>query len=333
MMVCAVLLLILVSLASLMFGASTIAPSRVIAWLFGIDAGSLSTSERTILWELRLPRLITATLVGASLATAGVGFQGLFRNPLADPYIIGASSGAALGVSIVVTSGIQFLLMGYSAHAILAFAGSLLTVAIVFILGSLSNQVSTLTMLLAGIAISSMINSIVSLLMFLNDEKAVIILSWLMGSLADTDWRSLFVTAIATLMGVTLLWGMSRQLDAFLLGEEASQALGLAPYRFRMLVTIGASLATAAAVSTSGIIGFVGLIAPQISRQLIGPRHGYLIPFSAIVGAITMLIADAVARTIVAPAELPVGIVTSLLGCPFFLVLLMRRKGASHKSL
>ncbi len=266
-----------------------------------------------------MPRPITACLVGAALGAAGAGFQGLFRNPLAEPFIIGASSGAALGATLSIALGTQYLLLG---NALPAMAGSVAVVAIVFGIGSVGRQTSALSLLLAGVAISSMVNAFVSLLMFLNDDKVVVILSWLMGSLADNDWNSVRTTLVLFALSLMILISLSRQLDAFALGDVASQSLGLNLSAFRFWVVAGCSIATAAAVSASGIIGFIGLIAPHISRRLIGTQHAVLIPMSGVVGAIILLLADDIARTVVSPSELPVGIVTALLGCPFFLYLL-----------
>ena len=296
--------------------------------LFGNPSG-LTSTERTILLELRLPRMITAILVGGSLGIAGVGFQALFRNPLADPYIIGASSGAALGVTVAIVLGWQAAWFGLRTSAIAALLGSLTLVAVVLAIGSISRRSGSLSLLLAGVALSSMINSVVSLLMFWNEDKVIVIFAWLMGSLASNDWQSITSTSFIALVGLIVLWSLSRPLDAYLLGDVASQSLGLNLICFRVLLVAGASIATGAAVSSAGIIGFVGLIAPHMARWTVGPKHVWLTPMSACYGAMILIAADAIARTIVAPTELPVGSITALLGCPFFLGLLLFR---SHTS-
>lgn len=318
-------LLLILAVISLVSGAVSISSVGVLRWLVGLETPLLSETERTILLQLRLPRVLTACLVGGSLGIAGVGFQGLFRNPLADPYVIGASSGAGLGVTLAVVLGFQASIMGLSGIAVAAVAGSLLAVACVFAIGSIGRGSSLLTLLLAGVAVSSMINAIASLLMYLNDDSVVVILAWLMGSLAGNDWNVVCATAVASFVGFGILWSMSRPMDVFLLGDVTSQSLGLNLFQFRILLVVGSSIATAAAVASAGVIGFVGLIAPHIARRLVGPRHLWLLPMSACVGASIMLVADVVARTLVAPAELPVGILTALLGCPFFLFLLKSR--------
>ena len=315
-------IMIACAVVCLCVGAVPIGLADVASMLFDSSFSSMTATDKSILVQLRLPRIISACLVGASLGAAGVGFQGLFRNPLADPYIIGASSGAGLGVTLAVTMGLRAGFFGFGGIAVAALFGSIVAVTIVFVIGSLSADRSPLSLLLAGVALSSMINAIVSLLMFLNDEKIVVILSWLMGSLSGNDWHVVRATAISSLIGIGLLWVMSRPLDANLLGERAAQSLGLDLLKFRALVVAAASVATASAVSAAGIIGFVGLIAPHIGRYLIGPRHVWLVPTSACIGAIILLVSDAISRTIVAPAELPVGVVTALMGCPFFLLLL-----------
>jgi iron complex transport system permease protein len=310
---------------SLGVGAVPIGPADILSFFTDSATSRVTATDKSILMQLRLPRIVSACLVGASLGAAGVGFQGLFRNALADPYVIGASSGAGLGVTLAVTLGVQAGYFGFSAMAVAALLGSISAVAVVFTIGSVGSDRSPLSLLLAGVALSSMINAVVSLLMFLNDEKIVVILSWLMGSLAGNDWQVVQATALTSVVGIGLLVALARPLDANLLGEQAAQSLGLDLVKFRILVVVAASTATAGAVSTAGIIGFVGLIAPHIARSIVGPRHLWLIPTSGCIGATILIVADGIARTVVAPAELPVGIVTALLGCPFFLFLLKTR--------
>ena len=314
-----------VALTNLIVGPISIPLAGTLEWLLGWNPSSLSPTEQAILWNLRLPRIVTACFVGGSLGLSGVGFQALFRNPLADPYVIGASSGAALGVTLALVCGLQSTYWGLGTTALSALLGAIACVVLVFALGSIGREVSALSLLLTGVALSSMINAIVSLLMYLNDEKVVVILAWLMGSLADNNWNVVAMTGMSASIGFITLLALSRAVDAFSLGDSTSQSLGLNLNQFRFLMVAGSSIATAAAVAAAGIIGFVGLIAPHIARTLVGPRHAYLMPMSACVGAIILLVADGVARTVVAPAELPVGIVTAILGCPFFLFVLKSR--------
>jgi iron complex transport system permease protein len=322
LVVAAFVLLMMVAVVSLGMGAVSISPWRLVQWLLGSEGELLTTTEQTILFQMRLPRIVSACLVGGSLAAAGVGFQGLFRNPLADPYVIGASSGASLGVTLAIVLGLQADVLGFAGVSFFALVGAIVSVVIVFSIGTYSGVASGLTLLLAGVALSSMINAIVSLVMFMNDEKIVVIFAWLMGSLANNDWNTVIVTSVSGLLGGGLLWAMSRPLDANLLGDRTAQSLGLDLMKFRMLVVLGAGVATAGAVAAAGIVGFIGLIAPHIARRCVGPRHAWLLPMSVCVGAMLLLVSDNIGRSIVAPSELPVGIVTALLGCPFFLFLL-----------
>ncbi|WP_162006758.1 FecCD family ABC transporter permease [Roseimaritima sediminicola] len=322
-------LLIVVAAASSLCGATAISPHTAIAALF--DPSAADSTERVILLQLRLPRILAGALVGGCLAAAGVGFQGLFRNPLAEPFVIGASSGAALGVAVVIVAGWQATLWSLGATTLMAMLGSVAVVMTVLVIGALARTTSTISLLLAGVVISCMVNAVVSALMFLFDQKAVVILSWLMGSLASTHWPAALMVGVIGGLGILGIAALARPLDAFTLGDTASQSLGLDLRRFRSLVIAAASMATAAAVAASGVIGFVGLISPHIARALVGPRHAVLIPMSVLVGAGLLVLADVVARTIIAPAELPVGIVTAILGCPFFLFLLLTdRRGMTQ---
>jgi iron complex transport system permease protein len=313
------------AILSLGVGAVSISFADIIDAVFTPSAISTSGTEQSILLQLRLPRIVSACVVGASLGAAGVGFQGLFRNSLADPYVIGASSGAALGVTLAVTLGFQSAAFGFHALAFAAMLGCVGAVAVILAIGMTCTDRSPLSLLLAGVAISSLFNAIVSLLMFLENEKVVVIFSWLMGSLAGNDWDMLRTTTILSLMGIGLLWCLARPMDANLLGNQTAASLGLNLFKFQILVVLAASVVTASAVALAGIVGFIGLISPHVARYLVGPKHFWLLPISCCIGATILIVSDALARTVIAPSELPVGIVTALLGCPFFLFLLGRR--------
>lgn len=319
------LLLLAAVTASVCVGAVGIPSGRVLQALL-VGADSLDATEVAILWELRLPRVLLAVVVGAGLGTAGAGYQGLFRNPLADPFIIGASSGAALGATIAIIVGLEGRLWGLTPIAAAAFVGALLAVTLVYGIAAVGRQVPTLSLLLAGVAVSSLIGSVVSLLMFLNDEKLVNIIGWLMGSLSGRGWQTLGSTALLVGLGIAALWFCSRALDSLTFGEETARSLGLDLSRFRFVVVVAASLVTAAAVSASGIVGFIGLISPHIARLLVGARHAVVIPASGLIGGMLLLVSDDLARTLVVPGELPVGVMTALLGSPFFLYLLKTRQ-------
>jgi len=276
----------------------------------------------TILWRLRLPRILLACLTGAALAVAGAGYQGLFRNPLADPFVIGSSSGAAVGVALVVVFDVQSTFLGYSALPLAAFAGALLAVLCVFLIAGRNRETPMVSLLLAGVALSTFLSACVSLLMLIGSERLVVIFGWLMGSLNGQGWTKLGMVAPLILAGLVVMMTLSRSLDALSFGEETAFALGLGRKRFLALLLSAASLLTAAAVAAAGVIGFVGLICPHIARRLVGARHAVMIPVSGLLGALLLLLADDLARTVIPPSELPVGILTAMLGGPFFLFLL-----------
>ena len=320
-------LLVVTAVVSLGVGPVAVSPLRIVGDLLPISGSGMTPTEATIVWQLRLPRILLACMVGAGLGTAGAGYQGLFRNPLADPYVVGASSGAALGATLAIVTGVNGLL-GLGAIPLMALAGALLAVAAVYGVATVGSEVPMLSLLLAGVAVSSLVTALMSLLMFMHDDKLIAIVGWLMGSLSGRGWQDFWTTAPLMLVGSLTLWGLSRSLDALTFGEETAASLGLRLARFRGLVVLAASLATAAAVAAAGVIGFVGLIAPHGARLLVGARHAVAIPASALLGALLLVVADDLARTVVAPAELPVGVLTALLGGPFFLYLLKTRRGA-----
>ncbi len=306
------------SVLSLGVGAVSISPSETLAALSG---NPVKASHQTILWDFRVARILLVILCGSALAAAGAAFQGLFRNPLADPYIVGASGGAALGATLAVVFG-KAIPIGAA-----GFLGALAAVMIVYVIAEASNFGSVVSLLLAGAAMSTMLSAIVSLLLIMSDGVMQEIFAWLMGGFSGRSWSHLTQSSVAAFLGIAIIWPMSRTLDALSAGESSAEALGLDLRRARLLIVIGASLATAAAVSASGIIGFVGLIAPHVARKLVGASHAVVIPASMLLGSILLLIADDAARTIAAPLELPVGVFTALIGGPFFLFLLRNPKG------
>ncbi len=287
---------------------------------------AISATSRDIILNIRLPRVLQAALVGASLAVAGATLQGLFRNPLADPYIIGVSSGAALGATVAIVSGLALGFGGFGAVPLLAFAGGLLSIGLVYQLSRQGNSVPIMTLLLAGIAVSAFLSALVSLLIFFSGERMHQVVFWMMGGLGGARWGYLRVMLPYVLLGCGTIYFFYRELNALLLGEDTAHTLGIDPERLKKIFLVAASLLVSAAVSTSGIIGFVGLVVPHIVRLLAGPEHRFLLPASALTGAIMLIGADTLARTVIAPAELPVGIITALLGAPFFLYLLRQRK-------
>lgn len=316
---------LLAGLALAAVGLSICIGSNGLHWgdwqmLWGTD----DETARLIIWEIRLPRILLGLVLGAGLGVAGAGFQGLFRNPLADPFVIGASSGAALGATIALAR--QWELPYIDAVSLAALTGSLLTVYVVFQLARIGTQLPTVALLLSGVAVSSFLGAVVSLIMFLNEKQLSLIFGWLMGSLSSRGMEDLQTAAPLVAIGCVGLFACSRQLDALVFGDETAATLGLDIGRVRAGIVFFASLATAAAVAGGGIIGFVGLIAPHIGRLCAGTaRHGYTLPAAALAGAVLLVLSDDLARVIVRPGELPVGVITALLGAPFFLVLLRRR--------
>jgi iron complex transport system permease protein len=308
---------------SLGMGAVALPPGRVLGALLDRANPALRPADVAIVWHLRLARALLVVLVGAGLAGAGSAFQGLFRNPLADPFVIGAAGGAALGATLVIVSGSP------SAGAVIsvplaAFAGALLAVVAVYTIAAASGGDATTSLLLAGATLSTILSAIVALLMLLNDRNLQEIFSWLLGGFSGRSWNHLALSGPLVAIGLAALWLLARPLDALACGEEGARSLGLPLTQARGAIVVSASLVTAAAVAASGIVGFVGLIAPHIARALVGAGHARLIPVAALVGALLLLLADSVARSVAAPLELPVGIITALVGGPCFLWLLGR---------
>ncbi|MBV8200443.1 MAG: iron ABC transporter permease [Acidobacteria bacterium] len=311
-------LLLLAGAASLLAGSTHIPARQTLAVLLG----SGSSLDRTILVDLRLPRIVIAMLVGVGLAAAGTAYQGLFLNPLADPFVIGASSGAAVGATLAIISGWEHG-WGSGALPLCSFLGSLAAVGLVYLLGGYA---SSLGLLLAGAAVSTIVGSLVSLLMILHDQSFGVVFNWLLGGLAGATWRQIAYGAPMIAVGVAGLLLLSRPLDALALGDETAASLGLHAAWFRLAIVLAATLATAAAVAMAGIIGFVGLVAPHAARLIVGGPQSRLLLTSCLFGALLLLLADDAARSLAPPLEIPVSIVTSLLGGPFFLFLLRRSR-------
>jgi iron complex transport system permease protein len=326
---------ILLFLLSLVLGVSLGAVSlslkdTIRAILAGPNySGTADLTVHTIVWSLRLPRVILAALTGASLGIAGAAFQGLFRNSLADPYIIGASSGAALGASLAIISGLTLGFAGLPAVPAAAFVGSILAVAVVYtISGAATSGSPAITLLLAGTALSSMISAVVSFLVVVNDKRLHSVYFWLLGGFSGRTWGDLYGVLPYMIAGAVVLILSSRALDVLAFGEESARTMGLQVPKARLVITAASSLCVAAAVAAGGTIGFIGLVSPHIARLVFGAEHRRVIPGSLLVGAVLLVMADLVARTIAAPIEVPVGIFTAFLGGPFFLYLLRTRGGS-----
>jgi len=308
---------------------------RAIMGLFSSDSSnsSLSSSSQihTILFDIRLPRILLALCLGVILAISGAVMQGLFRNPLADPSLIGVSGGASVGASIVIVMAGGWIqsgsALGLSAVAAGAFAGGFIATILVYRLATSELGTSVTTMLLAGIAIGAIAGALNSLLSYFADNDMLRQISlWQMGNLSTANWsRVAMVAAVAALL-VGLFPRDGRALNALLLGESEARHLGIDVQRVKRRLIVLTALGIGTSVAMAGMIGFVGLVVPHAIRLLIGPDHRWLLPGSALAGAILLIIADSLARVVVAPTELPTGILTALLGAPFFIALLMQRR-------
>lgn len=289
----------------------------------GVEATDV---QRGIILYLRLPRVVQAGIVGASLAVAGAVFQGLFRNPMADPYVLGVSSGAALGAVIAMLTGGTIAFAGLSAVPLFAFIGGIATIALVYYLSRAGKSVPVMTLLLAGIAVSAFLSAFVSLLTYFAGERLHQVIFWMMGGVGGASWRRISTMLPYTIVGFVCINYYAKELNVMLLGEETARHLGVNTEKVKKILLAAASLLVAGAVSTSGIIGFVGLVVPHLVRMAVGPDHRILIPASALLGANLLIATDTLARTIISPAELPIGIITAMVGAPMFVYLLKKRK-------
>ena len=310
-------------------GPYTIPPSHSVGLLLeqiGLGESTAPQTERAIIETIRLPRILLALTVGAALGVSGAVMQGLFRNPMADPGIIGVSTGGALGAVIAIALGLQTVFA--LALPGMAFVGAAAALALVYVVASLGGRFSMAALLLAGVALSAFMAAIISaIILFTSDLQAQReMLFWLAGGLGASTWTDIRISAPLVLIGIAVAVLFSRDLNLLMVSEDEAKALGVRVVLTRNLLLLAASLITGAAVAFSGAIAFVGLIAPHTLRLLIGADHRALIPLSAIGGGIFLLAADTLARVAIAPAEIPVGVVTALVGAPFFVLLLARNK-------
>jgi len=328
-----VCLLLFSALIGISLGAVSIPPDQVVRILAGRLlplAPTWAPADEQIILTLRLPRIVAALIVGAGLATAGVLFQGLLRNPMADPYIIGTSGGASLGATVALLAsaqlGWQLSWAGFGLVPVFAFAGATATVLVVYNVARVGTRTPITTLLLAGFAVGSMLTAVMSFLMLIGEHSLRGTLLWLMGGLGSNAWEQLVIVGPLVLLGLAVSCYFAADLNALLLGEEQATYLGVNVERRKVLLLALGSLLTAASVSISGLIGFVGLVVPHVARLAFGPDHRLLIPAAALAGGCFLILADLVARLVLAPTEVPVGIVTALAGAPFFLYLLRRNR-------
>jgi iron complex transport system permease protein len=317
--------LVIAVLFSLATGAVRVSPGAILSAVFG--SHPLTSTQQVILLQIRLPRVLASGVVGAALAISGLMFQGLFRNPMADPYVIGSSGGAVLGACIGIFFFSQISLFGFSATAILAFAGSVTTMAIVYSLSRSNGRTNVVTLLLAGFAVSTMLGYSSYFFEIIDSSSGsnhLILLSWLHGVIGIPRWTQLSVTGALLLFAATMAMPLMRRLNTLALGDEYAHQLGIRVEYTRIGIILTGSLLTAVAVSLGGLISFAGLIVPHVARLLLGPDHVRLLPVTALSGAIFLVVADTLARSVFAPTEIPVGILMAFLGGPFFLYLLRK---------
>jgi iron complex transport system permease protein len=324
------LAVIAVIVVALFFGAVSIPPAEIVQILahkLGLWPGSLTlpAGDESIVWDIRLPRVLAAALVGAALAIAGTLYQAVLRNPLADPYVIGTSAGAQLGVTLALLLPVQFSLAGFGPLQALAFAGALGSVLLVYSLARTGGATPIVTLILAGFVMSSFLISATSFLMVVSSRVNQIV-GWTMGGIEVSQWSQLALAAPTLLLTSIAAFLLAPLLDALLLGEETAAHLGVPVEPLKLAVIVLASLVTALAVTLAGVVAFVGLVVPHAARLVYGPGHRVLIPVAACAGAMFVVAVDVVARTLVAPTELPLGVMTAVVGAPFFLYLLRKSR-------
>lgn len=319
-----VLALLVFVVVATTFGAARIGFFDALKILF--TGSSPDPMHVKILWSIRLPRVLLAGLVGMALAISGTTYQGLFKNPMAEPYVLGVSSGAALGATLAIVAFGERTVAGLSTITLFAFFGALATIFIVYQIAGVDKNRSVSTLLLAGIAISFFLSATISLMMILNREAIEKVYLWTMGSVSAASWRKVLLLAPLSLLGTGATCLFARDLNVMLTGDNEAKSLGIEVETVRRVLLGITSLMVAGAVSMSGIIGFVGLIVPHTLRLLIGSDHRYLLPASALGGALFLILTDTIARSIIPPAEIPVGAITALFGAPYFIFLLLRKR-------
>jgi iron complex transport system permease protein len=319
-----VVALFLALIVSLCVGTAMIPPGDVLRVLTGQNT---NPSDVSIIFNSRLPRVVLAGIVGAALSIAGVAMQGVFRNPMASPSVLGISSGAAFGASLALVLGFSFLSGPFAVPA-MAFVFCIGTMFLVYGVSRTGGIVPVETLLLAGIAIGALFAALVSFMQYISGEQLAQVVFWLMGGLREASWTQVLVTLPFVAIGSVMIAFFARDLNLMSIGEDHASSLGVDTQRVVLVLMVATSLTVGAAVSVSGVIGFVGLIIPHMIRLMVGPDHRILMPASILAGASFLMITDALARVVVAPGELPVGIITAILGAPFFLYLLRRRRHA-----
>lgn len=317
-------------------GAVTIKPYTVLTVILGkvpflgqYINGNASETDSLIILMVRMPRIIMASLVGIGLSVVGASFQSLFKNPMADPHVLGISSGAAVGAALAIVLNIQNAAASLSIVTVSAFIGAVVTTVFVYNIAQVRGKVTTTNLLLAGCAVSFLMSSMISIIMVFNQEEVNKIVFWMMGSFNASSWKNIWIVAPIILIGTIVIYFFYRDFNLMLTGEDNAKSLGTDTEMVKKLIILISSMIVAVSVAFSGIIGFVGFLVPHMIRIIFGPNNKALIPLSAIGGAVFLLFSDTIARTVAAPAELPVGAVTALIGAPYFIYLLIKMKKRS----
>ncbi|MCJ7725479.1 MAG: iron ABC transporter permease [Acidimicrobiia bacterium] len=330
-LVIALVVLAAALLAGLLIGPASLPVRGVLAeiadrWPFVSSDSGLSDRQAAIVWELRMPRVLLGAMVGAALSVSGAAYQGVFRNPLADPYLLGVAAGAGLGATVVIVGGGASTLIPPA-----AFVGAITAVIVAYVLGSLGGGPrSGATLILAGVAVAAFFTAAQSFVQQQHADSVREVFAWILGRLSTSGWGEVAVLAPYVVVGITVILLHRRLLDVLAVGEEEAGTLGVDPHRVRLVVVVAATLTTAAAVAVSGLIGFVGIIVPHTVRLLVGASYRVILPVAVIGGATFLVLADLAARTVLSPSEIPIGVVTAFVGAPFFaLVLRTSRRGVA----
>ncbi|PRR81621.1 FecCD family ABC transporter permease [Clostridium vincentii] len=330
------LVYIILAVVATSLGAATIKPYTVLTGILGkipflgqYINSNVSETDSLIIFMVRMPRIIMASLVGIGLSVVGASFQSLFKNPMADPYVLGISSGAALGAVLAMVLNIPSSGASLSIVTISAFIGAVVTTILVYNIAQVRGRVTTTNLLLAGCAVSFLMSSMISIIMVFNQQDVNKIVFWMMGSFNASSWKNICIVAPIILIGTIVIYFYYKDFNLMLTGEDNAKSLGTDTEKIKKIIILLSSMIVAVSVSFSGIIGFVGFLVPHMIRIVFGPNNKALIPLSAIGGATFLLFSDTIARTIAAPAELPVGSVTALIGAPYFIYLLIKMKKRS----
>jgi iron complex transport system permease protein len=318
--------LIVFLIASLIFAAATGAVKISASEIMAILTKGDDTVNASILMEIRLPRVLLAAVLGAGLAAVGGVMQAIFKNPLVDSYTLGMSSGAALGAVLSILTGINISILGIKTTGVFAFAGAVLTLFFVYSLAYTRNRMSINSLLLSGVAVSYFLASVISFLMMLNHDKIEHIVFWTMGSLSMATWDEFFISSVLTIPSLAVLMYYTRELNILVMGEDAAHHLGINTFALKTTLLITCAVIVGSVVSTGGTIAFLGLVAPHIIRLIVGSDNKKVIPYSALMGSILLVLADTAGRVLIQPAEIPVGVMTSIMGGPFFIFLLKKQK-------